>query len=270
MGFKNKYHTIGERKVTKYCLIMKMKHIAITNSEGDYLVKQKFNTDINLICANYANQFYIATAKELNYPIKTSDEGCDLKAKRSICDNGEVSSEISLSKEVLSCHLFDNNTDYSKKLLQYKKKADYYSEKDLDKVTDTFLETKVFRAKLCEFIKNYEAFVLSEKKHISIEISSSGEFMAIQNDALNQKTDLSDEEHILFNFYCFIELNRFWDEVLELQVMNPVKSPLLVLDLIGKIGPKSKALKNIKKQRINPKDIVVKDATLEVFRLRHG
>ena len=224
---------------------MEIRSIDIRNFGIIESFKAKPGKGISVVKDRCAKDAMIALAGALSYP---TGEAGDFDALQkpgfyinlqveniSECDKLNNINRISGCKEALKCRIFlnDDKQNYNKRLLIYKKCDDYYDRDAFDKETDRLGHMKIFRSVLCNFIRDFKPVTLSNDKDLYVEILQSGEFI-VKNRRTNrdQTKMLSGHEQTLFQYVCFLEVNKFWDEIAEIRELNPPKMPLLATNFI--------------------------------------
>lgn len=144
--------------------------------------------------------------------------------------------EVSLEEE--ECSYFINSCDYaryipfaeldfSKKLEEYKKAIKKDGRQDFAARTEGIGATHTFRRELKKFLTAYLPRQIRREKGLWLSLDKSGKFRA--KDRV-PRGDLSRTEEALFQYLCFLEVNRFWDSV-QSAAGRTVKKPLLIVSL---------------------------------------
>ena len=126
--------------------------------------------------------------------------------------------------------------NYPYRLKQYKDIEKYYPDNKFDELTDGVGKTRVFRAALNRFIRDFKPEKLRADKEYWLALNSKGEFQVVHPsfDA-NESHALSETEEVLYQYLCFLHLSEFWSEVEKIRNLNRVNKPLIVTDLMERI-----------------------------------
>lgn len=109
------------------------------------------------------------------------------------------------------------------------KKRDFDGRKEISLLKQS--EEKTFRFLLNEYIINFHPKTLLEKKNLYFDITPKGKFIATKkagNNSINY--DLSASERTLFDFLCFIEINKFHLFVNGIKNLNYKEKPLILIN----------------------------------------
>lgn len=224
---------------------MKIRSIEIKNYGNIEHFEAKPGRGISVVQYCFAKDAMLALAGSLSYPTAEIGDYYGLQRQGfnillqvddvSECDKLNNINKIPGCREALRCRIFlnDDVQKYDKRLFIYKKCDDYYEKEVFDKETDRLGHMKFFRKTLCDFIRDFKPFILSEEKNLYAEMLPSGEFIVKnRNTNHNQTKILSRQEQTLFRYICFLEVNRFWDEIASIRDVNPLKMPLLATNFI--------------------------------------
>ena len=149
--------------------------------------------------------------------------------------NEERVTVFQTSFEEEECSYFINRYDYSRYVpfaeLDFEKKlADYWSglqeenRQMFSARTDGIGLTHTFRKTLKNFCDDFLPQQLRIEKRLCLTMDEKGHFLA--KDVLPRK-DLSATENTLLQYFCFLEVNRFWNEVQKL-MGRTAKKPLFI------------------------------------------
>ncbi len=130
-------------------------------------------------------------------------------------------------EEDLIYYRYDTKNAFSNRLLHYKDPEKYYALGDFQKKTNGFGSTQTFRTYLKEFIQKYgtnDSFTDSYKA----ELRSDGSFIWYYPTLPNFTAVLNDREKKLFDYYCYIEVNKFWCGFEDIRDINHEKWPMLI------------------------------------------
>lgn len=134
---------------------------------------------------------------------------------------------------------FDDNPI---RLSKYKDHEFFYPHKNLSRLTNGSCISRVFRAYLNNYIKNFKPQRLNPNKKIFIDISAYGDFF------VKDKLFLSASESALFDFFCFLNIVEFWEGFSLIKNFNRIKKPLIITDFFERIDksiPKSHIIKRL-------------------------
>lgn len=130
-------------------------------------------------------------------------------------------------EEDLIYYRYDTKNAFPNRLLHYKDPEKYYALGDFQKKTNGFGSTQTFRTYLKEFIQKYgtnDSFTDSYKA----ELRSDGSFIWYYPTLPNFTAVLNDREKKLFDYYCYIEVNKFWCGFEDIRDINHEKWPMLI------------------------------------------
>ena len=219
---------------------MEVRLIEINNFGNIEYFMAKPGKGISVVKDRCAGDAMLALAEALSYPtnelgdfyaLKKSGFSINLQAdSTNECDKLNYINLLPGCKEALKCRIFlnDGSQEYNKRLLFYKRCDDYYDKKAFDRETDHLGHMRSFRSVLFAFIGKFKPVALNAEKNLYVDILPSGEFI-IKNiqTGKDQTKMLGSREKTLFQFICFLEVNRFWDEIAEIRAIDPPKMPLL-------------------------------------------
>ena len=120
--------------------------------------------------------------------------------------------------------------DYSKKLAEYRKAWQGENGQEFDERTDGTGTTHTFRRELKRFCGGFLSRPLRAEKRLVLTMDQDGKFLAKKD--VQPRTDLSATEEILFQYLCFLEINRFWSDVQKTKGCI-AKKPLLIGSLLA-------------------------------------
>ncbi len=130
-------------------------------------------------------------------------------------------------EERLSRFVFDKNDRYSYRFKRYKDIERYYTPGRFSELTDGIGNTKLFRSCLRDHIKTYIPQTPAFNKDCRIVLRDTGQFAieSVEPGALN------DRQEALFEYLCFLEVNRFWKSVQEVRDFHHAPWPLFITGL---------------------------------------
>lgn len=159
---------------------------------------------------------------------------------------------------VFDCRLKKfNKINYSDYLFLYKKREfDGYAEA----LQSDYAGEKSFRFLLNDYILNFKPKRISESKNLFLHLTLQGNFVAIKksgNDSI--VCDLSETEQIIFNFLCFIEINKFWQYVSGVRDFNYKEKPLIIINFSEYLDEAFDYVDFLQKQNLNRKIIIISE-----------
>lgn len=159
------------------------------------------------------------------------------------------SDQVQKGDVVFDCKSEELKIDYSSYLFNYKKRN-----------VSEYANEKAFRILLNEYILNFKLKTIIEKKNVFLQLTSEGKFIAIKKtDEEKIVCDLSETERTLFNFLCFIEVNKFWQYVNDVRDFNCLKKPLIVINFSEYLDESFGYTDFLKKQNLNCKIILIEE-----------
>ena len=118
----------------------------------------------------------------------------------------------------------EEELDYSKKLAEYRKALQEENRQEFSERTDGAGTTHTFRRELKRFCDGFLPQQIRIEKQLLLTMDEDGAFLA--KDTWS-RMDLSATEEVLKQYLCFLEVNRFWDDVQKLMGRS-VKKPLFI------------------------------------------
>lgn len=152
-----------------------------------------------------------------------------------LLSNEERVTVFQTSLEEEECSYFVNRNDYyryvpftdldfTKKMAGYRHGLQEENRQDFSVRTDGIGLTHTFRKTLKNFCDDFLPQQLRIEKRLCLTMDEKGHFLA--KDVLPRK-DLSATENTLLQYFCFLEVNRFWNEVQKL-MGRTAKKPLFI------------------------------------------
>lgn len=114
--------------------------------------------------------------------------------------------------------------DYSKKLAEYRKALQEENRQEFSERTDGAGTTQTFRRELKKFCYGFLPQPIRIEKQLLLTMDEDGSFLTKD---VQLRMDLSATEEILFQYSCFLEVNRFWNEVRKI-IGRTAKKPLFI------------------------------------------
>lgn len=153
-----------------------------------------------------------------------------------LLSNEERTAAFQTSLEEEECSYFINRYDYysryvpfaeldfTKKMAGYRHDLQEENRKEFSVRTDGIGLTHTFRKTLKSFCNEFLPQQLRVEKQLWLTMDEDGRFSA--KDVLPRK-DLSATENTLLQYFCFLEVNRFWGEV-QKAMGRTVQKPLFI------------------------------------------
>ena len=129
----------------------------------------------------------------------------------------ELRASIGASLEEEECSVFINEHDYRR----YRPFAEY----DFTRKLNSYLKYAPQSGKECVmdmpqlkevlhgFISSFEPVTINSSKNMRLSITNYGVFVPLWHDEVRH--DLSTAERAIFNYLCFVEVNAFWEHVVD-------------------------------------------------------
>ena len=159
-----------------------------------------------------------------------------------LLSNEERTAAFQTSFEEEECSYFINRYDYSryvpfveldfeKKLADYRQGLQEENRQMFSARTDGIGLTHTFRKVLKNFCDKFLPQQLRIEKRLWLTMDDEGRFLAKD---LSSRKDLSVTENTLLQYFCFLEVNRFWSEVRKV-MGRTVQKPLFISALADTI-----------------------------------
>lgn len=151
------------------------------------------------------------------------------------CEGKKLSSKdfyesLQQSPEEDRLNRFDANpkTFYSDRLKLYKDPVRYFGKETFSEMTDGIGLTTAFRMCLKNYIKHYEPQNFWDIDPLYMILRNDGVFEIKSPTSPEKIVSLSPDARLWFEFLCFININRFWNEVEEIRDLNHIGKPLFI------------------------------------------
>lgn len=152
-----------------------------------------------------------------------------------LLSNEERTAAFQTSLEEEECSYFINRYDYyryvpfaeldfTKKMAGYRQDLQEENRKEFSVRTDGIGLTHTFRKTLKSFCNEFLPQQLRVEKQLWLTMDEDGRFSAKD---VQPRKDLSATEDTLLQYYCFLEVNRFWGEV-QKAMGRTVQKPLFI------------------------------------------
>ena len=156
---------------------------------------------------------------------------------------------------VFDCAARNSGLIYSDLLSTYKKC-------DFDERKESLLlkrsKEKAFRALLNEYIAEFKAKRISERKNLYLDVTPQGKFIAVKKSGDKSfNYDLSANEQVLFDFLCFMEFNKFRQIVNSVKDFNYKEKPLILVNFPDFLDESFNYISFLARQKLKRKIIIV-------------
>lgn len=149
------------------------------------------------------------------------DKNCSHACGNKITLNGNLSSfkelqgQIGASPEEEECAVYINADDFRKFVpfseYDFSRKLNLYLNYAPQKGNSDIMSTPKFNEILRGFISSFEQIPINSSNDIWLSIKKDGTFFPLCRG--KDRDDLSMSERTIFNYLCFLEVNRFWGQV---------------------------------------------------------
>lgn len=151
--------------------------------------------------------------------------------------------------------------------LKYSDLLSAYKRRDFDERKETSLyrksKEKSFRFLLNEYILNFKPTQISERKSLYFDVTPQGKFIAVKKSGDKSFIcDLSASEQTLFDFLCFIEINKFRQFVNGVKDFNYKEKPLILVNFPDFLDESFDYISFLREQKLNRKIIIVSDISV--------
>ena len=185
------------------------------------------NTEI-ILKLEIAGHPYTITARGQPHSSECIYEAIDCKTNAAV-DASLIFRNIRLCEEEedLIYYRYNPKNAFSNRFLHYKDPEKYYAFGDFQKKTNGSGSTQTFRTYLKEFIQKYGTYN-SFTNSYKAGLRSDGSFIWYSHTLPNFTADLNDLEKKLFDYDCYIEVNKFWCGFEDIRDINHEKWPMLI------------------------------------------
>lgn len=151
--------------------------------------------------------------------------------------------------------------------LRYSDLLSAYKRRDFDERNETLLlkqsKEKPFRFLLNDYIVGFKPRQISERKSLYFDVTPQGKFIAVKKSGDKSfRCDLSASEQTLFDFLCFIEINKFRQIVNSVKDFNYKEKPLILVNFPDFLDESFDYVSFLRKQKLNRKIIIVSDISV--------
>lgn len=249
---------------------MILQNITIVNLGAIEYFSHDFADDVNLLKVKHTNEISYAVQVILNHkdipplPQTAVREDTQIEASLSIEKKKyHIITQPNKAKKVFSLHAYDEHqrdvtteylylTDHCAeqdradvfvgtereiplRFLQYANEEVYFPRNELHRLTGKMSSLKTFRAYLKQFIKQFEPQVIREGKLYEFILKSDGRYGVRYKNDDGMPVCLSESEHIIFRYLCFIKTLEFWSGFEELRNLHGLQKPILVENFLERI-----------------------------------
>ena len=149
-----------------------------------------------------------------------------------------------------------------KSRLKYSDLLSAYKRRDFDERNEALLlkqsKEKPFRFLLNEYIVGFKSRQISERKNLYLGVTSQGKFIAIKKAGYKSiNCNLSTNEQTLFDFLCFVEINKFRQFVNGVKDFNHKEKPLILVNFSDFLDESFDYISFLARQKLNRKIIIV-------------
>ena len=151
-----------------------------------------------------------------------------------------------------------------KSRLKYSDLLSAYKRRDFDERNEALLlkqsKEKPFRFLLNEYIVGFKPREISKRKNLYLDITPQGKFIAVKKAGYKSiNYDLSAREQTLFDFLCFVEINKFRQFVNSVKDFNYKEKPLILVNFPDFSDESFNCISFLVRPKLNRKIIVVSD-----------
>lgn len=159
--------------------------------------------------------------------------------------------------------VFNCSAEYEPRL-KYSDFLSAYKRRDFDERNEALLlkqsKEKPFRFLLNEYIVGFKPREISKRKNLYLDITPQGKFIAIKKAGYKSiNCNLSTNEQTIFNFLCFMEINKFRQIVNSVKDFNYKEKPLILVNFPDFLDESFDYISFLARQKLNRKIIVVSD-----------
>lgn len=149
-----------------------------------------------------------------------------------------------------------------KSVLIYSDLLSAYKRRDFDERNEALLlkqsKEKPFRFLLNEYIVGFKPREISKRKNLYLDVTPQGKFIAIKKAGYKSiNCDLSASEQTLFDFLCFVEINKFRQFVNNIRDFNYKEKPLILVNFPDFLDENFNYISFLARQKLNRKIIIV-------------
>jgi len=203
-----------------------------------------FNDDFVFITDENADDIFCAIAGVLSYPdygpVKYYErEGENFFITYKIKEFPDINKLNTdninrVSKGYMDCSIFSPYTadTFKNKLSDYIKALDY-SDESFSKIVNAYGGKESFMEQLMQYITEYIPQSVFNNKDTAVFLTADGIFET-RNLKTHETVPLTEHETLIFNLFCFSQLNKFWTFLSRPKKEKP-NMPIMIRSLLGKI-----------------------------------
>ena len=165
----------------------------------------------------------------------------------------------STEEENLSYFAFDPKNLFSERYKQYKDTEKYYSKDSFSKLTNGIGNTRLFRSCLSSHIKEYNESNKDKENFYQSVIKESGEVVLNSPSSCLDGNDLRESDAVLFEYMCYLDINRFWKEIEDVRDFNHTFWPLFINELCERTGEATTLKDYVNKALLLNRQVFVSD-----------
>ena len=137
----------------------------------------------------------------------------------------------SLTKEEQALLSFAEPVGYHTRLQQYLRHPQGFKARTtVPKDNVSLSTTKTFRGYLHRFIRNFQPEPLLLGRDLWLHLEKNGRFSLRLGKNGEEITDFSESDFYIFQYLCFLQVRRFWDDVRKCCGFPVVILPVFILD----------------------------------------
>lgn len=149
-----------------------------------------------------------------------------------------------------------------KSRLKYSDLLSAYKKRDFDERNEALLlkqsKEKPFRFLLNEYIVGFKPREINKRKNLYLDITPQGKFIVVKKAGYKSiNCNLSANEQTVFNFLCFMEINKFRQFVNSVKDFNYIEKPLILINFPDFLDESFDYISFLARQKLNRKIIVV-------------
>jgi hypothetical protein len=137
----------------------------------------------------------------------------------------------SLTREEQELLCFFRPVGYHTRLQQYLEYPESFADATIIPESAVCLSTtKTFRHYLRRFICLFQPARLLPERDLWLHLDNNGRFFLRLGSTGEDITKVSESDNYIFQYWCFLQLRRFWNELREHSCVSAVKAPAFVRD----------------------------------------
>ncbi|MBO4251852.1 MAG: hypothetical protein J5911_04230 [Clostridia bacterium] len=138
------------------------------------------------------------------------------------------------TKRNVSCYFFvsdDSNAHEIKNAARFNRAFESFKDENYC-LSDDFIKeygVRPFRSVLNIYLRSIKTEPLNEDKSAYLQVQTDGKFTAVDGDG--NKTAVNNRDKMVFDYYCFLKVCKFWKEIYRTKDINYPDFPLCIADL---------------------------------------